>query len=151
MLISAFSSVYTKFKLTFYSKIFSNLEENKESLTTIETCCVETIYALKRPTINEFSTFLKISPPNAAYKINRLIRKGYIKKVQSTTDKREYYLEVTEKFLKCYNFSSDYVETIVERVMNRFPEKDLQKFEYMLNVIADELMTEVKLDSSSND
>lgn len=45
-----------------------------------------------RPTVNEFASFVQISPPNAAYKVNSLIRKGYLKKVQSQEDKREYRL-----------------------------------------------------------
>ena len=63
--------------------MFSQLHEREASLTTVETLCVETIHALNNPTVNEFASFIKISPPNAAYKINSLINKGYIKKVRS--------------------------------------------------------------------
>lgn len=34
---------------------------------------------------------------NAAYKINNLIKKGYLNKVRSENDRREDHLEVTEK------------------------------------------------------
>ncbi len=33
-----------------------------------------------------------ISTPNAAYKIGSLVKKGYVEKIQSTTDRREYFL-----------------------------------------------------------
>ncbi len=36
---------------------------------------METIQALGTPTVNEFATFMRISPPNAAYKVNSLIKK----------------------------------------------------------------------------
>lgn len=80
MLETAFSEVYTKFKLHFYRKVFERWESREATLTTVETFCMEIIYALDRPTVNEFASFVQISPPNAAYKVNSLIRKGYLKK-----------------------------------------------------------------------
>lgn len=80
MLETAFSEVYTKFKLHFYRKVFERWESREATLTTVETFCMEIIYALDRPTVNEFASFVQISPPNAAYKVNSLIRKGYLEK-----------------------------------------------------------------------
>ena len=37
--------------------------------------------ALEEPTINEFASFVNISSPNAAYKVNSLIQKGYVEKI----------------------------------------------------------------------
>ena len=71
-----FQTIYTKFKLHFYREIFGNWTMREATLTTVETFCMEVIYAMKRPTINEFANFIKISQPNAAYKVNNLIRKG---------------------------------------------------------------------------
>ena len=88
MLKEAFFEVYTKFKLHFYQEIFRRFQDREASLTTVETFCMETIQALGTPTINEFASFMRISPPNAAYKVNSLIRKGYIDKVRSPEDQR---------------------------------------------------------------
>ena len=92
MLEQKFEIVYTKFKLHFYQEIFERFQNREASLTTVETFAMETIQALGCPTINEFASFMRISPPNAAYKINSLIRKGYVQKIQSAHDKREYHL-----------------------------------------------------------
>ena len=94
----ALFEVYNKFKMHFYQQVFARFENREASLTTVETFCVETIHALGQPTVNEFASFVKISPPNAAYKVNSLIKKGYLEKRQSTVDKREYHLVVTPKF-----------------------------------------------------
>ena len=72
MLKDAFFNVYTKFKLHFYQEIFSRFQDREASLTTVETFCMEAIQALGSPTVNEFATFMRISPPNAAYKVNSL-------------------------------------------------------------------------------
>ena len=143
MLKDAFFQVYTKFKMHFYQEIFGRFQDREASLTTVETFCMEIINALGHPTINEFSSFLNISPPNAAYKINSLIQKGYVTKEQSPDDKREYHLSVTQKYIDYYNISQRYLNTVLRRVKKRFPKEDVAKLEEMLDVISDELMPEL--------
>ena len=145
MLEQAFFNVYTKFKLHFYQEIFRRFQDREASLTTVETFCMEIIMALGRPTINEFARFVNISPPNAAYKVNSLIQKGYVRKEQSPEDKREYHLEVTQKYIDYYNISYGYLTTVMDRIKNRFPEEDVDRLEQMLRVISSELMPEISL------
>ena len=145
MLKDAFFNVYTKFKLHFYQEIFSRFQDREASLTTVETFCMEAIQALGSPTVNEFATFMRISPPNAAYKVNSLIKKGYIRKVQSSDDRREYHLEITQKYIDYYNISYSYLGTVMARIRARFPEEDVKKIEEMLDIISGELMPEIPL------
>ena len=145
MLDEAFDRVYTKFKLHFYRSVFSRFQQREASLTTVETFCMEIINALGRPTINEFSSFVNISPPNAAYKINNLIQKGYVVKEQSPDDKREYHLSVTQKYVDYYNISYRYLSTVMDRIKERFPAEDVEKLEEMLDIISTELMPELHL------
>ncbi len=145
MLKSAFFDVYTKFKLHFYKEIFQRFQDREASLTTVETFCMETIHALGRPTINEFATFMCISAPNAAYKVNSLVKKGYLKKVQSVDDRREYHLEITQKYIDYYDISVSYMHVVMERVAQRFSPEDCDKLEEFLTVISHELMPEVEL------
>ena len=145
MLEQAFNEVYTKFKLHFYRSVFGRFQKREASLTTVETFCMEIIMALGEPTVNEFSSFVGISAPNAAYKINNLIQKGYVRKEQSETNKREYHLVVTQKYIDYYNISYGYLSTVMDRIKARFPAEDVAKIEEMLNVISDELMPEIPL------
>lgn len=145
MLNNAFFNVYTKFKLHFYKEIFQRFQTREASLTTVETFCMETILALGTPTINEFASFMYISPPNAAYKINSLVKKGYIRKVQSEVDRREYHLEVTQKYIEYYNISSSYMLEVMDRISQRFSKEDCQKLAEMLSIINKELMPEINI------
>ena len=145
MLKDAFFNVYTKFKLHFYQEIFSRFQDREASLTTVETFCMEAIQALGSPTVNEFATFMRISPPNAAYKVNSLIKKGYIRKVQSSDDRREYHLEITQKYIDYYNISYSYLHTVVERARQRFTSEECAKLEQMLTVVSTELMPELDI------
>jgi DNA-binding MarR family transcriptional regulator len=109
----------------------------------VESFCMEVIYAMKNPTINEFSRFIQISSPNAAYKVNNLIRKGYLKKIQSTKDRREYYLQVTQKYLDYYNVSASYVDTVLMRVKERMSDKEWKDFGHICEIISEEQMKDV--------
>lgn len=143
MLQDAFNSVYSKFKLHFYQKVFQRLQAREATLTTVETFCMEIIYAMGNPTINEFASFIDISSPNAAYKVNNLIKKGYLRKIRSESDRREYHLEVTDKYLDYYNISYQYMGEVMERIEKRFSKEELERFVSMLTIINQELMSEV--------
>lgn len=145
MLKYAFFNVYTKFKLHFYQEIFQRFQSREASLTTVETFCVETIQALGSPTVNEFATFMRISPPNAAYKVNSLVKKGYIRKVQSAEDRREYHLQVTQKYIDYYNVSTSYMVEVMERIAMHFTAEECAKLEEMLTIVSRDLMPEVAI------
>ncbi|MGN1155962.1 MAG: MarR family winged helix-turn-helix transcriptional regulator [Agathobacter sp.] len=148
MLQDAFVKVYTKFKLHFYRKFFERVQERETSLTTVETFCMEIIYSINNPTVNEFARVANISSPNAAYKVNNLIKKGYLRKVQSEVDKREFHLEVTEKYMDYYNITYCYIGKVMERVQERLQPQELEVLEKVLNLMSDELMPEIELGKS---
>lgn len=145
MLEKSFSKVYSKFKLHFYKKVFERLQDREASLTTVETFCMEIIYELEEPTINQFAKLADLSSPNAAYKVNNLIKKGYLRKVQSTVDKREYRLEVTKKYIDYYNISYQYMNEVMSRMGERFTPEELGVMERMLDVMYNELMPEINI------
>ena len=145
MLEKSFDRIYTKFKLHFYQAVFSRFQDREASLTAVETFCMEIIRALDEPTINEFASFANISSPNAAYKVNSLIRKGYVEKVQSPSDRREYHLRPTQKFQDYYNLSSAYVRQVMERVRERFTPEEVAQMDRVLEIVGRELMPEVNL------
>ncbi len=142
MIYEAFNNVYLKFKMHFYREVFKKWQDREASLTTVETFCMEIIYALGRPTVSEFAEFANLSSANAADKVNNLIRKGYLNKVQSEEDKRRFYLEVTQKYIDYYNISYQYLKTVLDRVSKEFTPEELCTMEKILHVMARDLMSE---------
>jgi len=145
MLEEALTEVYTKFKVHFYQEMFKKLRARETSLTIVELFCVEIIYVLRNPTVKEFAEFIGISSPNAAYKIACLIDKGYIEKVQSEKDRREFHLHVTDKYLEYLNLSEGYVKTVAERAEERFTEERIETLNDILYDMSDFLMKEVDI------
>ena len=138
MLEDSFAEVYTKFKLHFYQEIFSAFQDQEAGLSAMETFCMEVILALNEPTVNEFASFVRISSPNAAYKINSLLQK-------SSSDRREYHLRPTEKYMRRFNVSSSYLQSVLDRVKRRFSPEDARQLDRMLRIVGQELMPEVEL------
>lgn len=140
-----FMSVYTKFRINFYREIFNRFQSKEVGLTSMETLAVEMIHTLGEPTVNEFARFAKLSAPNAAYKIASLIQKGYLEKIQSKLDKREYFLRVTEKYKKHYNISYTYVSEIVKRAETQFEPQQIESLKNMLLALNKELSKDMQI------
>ena len=81
----------------------------------------------------------------SAYKINSLVKKGYLRRVQSEVDRREYHLEVTQKYLDYYNISSAYMMRVMERIQERFTPQECEKLTEMLQIISRDLMLEIDI------
>ena len=145
MLQENFLNVYDKFKLEFFRRIFELVREREGSLSAMEAFSIEVIHALHEPTIGQFAEFLNISQSNATYKVNNLIKKGYLIKQNSTTDRREYHLVLSEKYYGYTDIMRSYVKTVVDRISDDFNEEEIATFEAMLQRIADEMMPEVKI------
>lgn len=142
MLDSSFTSVYDKFKLHFYRKVFELVRERDGSLSAMEAFSLEVINMLGKPTVGQFAEFLNISQSNATYKVNNLIKKGYLERQNSRTDRREYHLVLSEKFYSYIGLLSNYEHTVMNRIKERFSAEDVEKFDQMLQIISDELMPE---------
>lgn len=144
MLEKSFVEVYDKFKLQFYRKVFELVRERDGSLSAMEAFSLEVINMLGEPTVGQFADFLNISQSNATYKVNSLMKKGYLERQNSQTDRREYHLVLSEKFFSYMGLLSAYEKTVIDRIKARFSREDVEKFDEMLGVISNELMPECK-------
>ena len=141
-LTKSFKQVYDKFKLRFYRRIFDLVRERDGSLSAMEAFSIEVIRMLGRPTIGQFAEFLNISQSNATYKVNNLIKKGYIERENSPTDRREYHISLSQKYYDYINLLNDYEEIVMSRLAERLPQEDIDKFCEILNIISTELTPE---------
>ena len=136
------NSIYLKYKLNFYKNLYRN-NRQPDSLTVMEKFCAEAIYALQGPTINELASFIRVSQPNAAYKVNNLVEKGHVEKVRSQKDRRQIHLFVTDKFKKYYQVNYDFVEDIRNCLENKVSEEKMQVFKEVLEVLDDGIVEAV--------
>lgn len=142
MLEESFVSVYDKFKLQFYRSVFDQVKERDGSLSAMEAFAIEVIQMLDQPTVGQFADFLNISQSNATYKVNSLIKKGYLVKQNSQTDHREYHLILSDKYYKYMSLMQSYEHTVIERIKEHFSDEDVEKFDEILRITSNELMPE---------
>ena len=145
MLETNFLRVYDKFKLEFFRRLFGMVKEREGSLSAMEAFSVEIIHQMNSPTISQFADFLGISQSNATYKVNSLIKKGYIVKENSDIDRREYHLKLSDKYYNYNGLMTGYVDTVMQRIDKRFTAEEVQTSARILGVIADELMPETEV------
>jgi DNA-binding MarR family transcriptional regulator len=138
MLEKEFEKLYFKFRNNYCKNLFSGVNEDKDSLSPTESYCVEAIFLMNRPTVHQFANYVNISQPNATYRISNLISKGYVRKVLSEDDRREYFLEVTDKFSKNYGMNASFNAQLMSNIREKFSQDEiaqLEKFMKKLNSI----------------
>ena len=138
-------SVYNSFHMNFIYEMYSKKGRPADPLTTSEIFSMEVIVALGRPTVNQFASYLHLTSPNAAYKVNHLVSKGYLNKIQSETDKRVFYLEATQKYLDHYAINRSYTERVFARTRKRLTKEEWATFKKVMTVIHEEQEAESKL------
>lgn len=139
MLIEEATDLYKNLRLMHYQSLFGRIHEKEGSLSATEAFSVDAIYILNAPTIKQFSDFLGISQPNASYKLNNLVAKGYVKKVLSEDDHREYHLYVAEKFYSYYDEKNTFLRDAVEKLETSYNSQQLELFEKMLRDLNESL------------
>ena len=137
-----FLGIYSKMRLLFYHDIFGVIREREGSLSAMEAFSVEVIEILGEPTIGQFADFLNISQSNATYKVNSLIKKGYIEKQNSTVDRREYHLILSQKYYKYRALMGAYIDKIIERMGEGFSDRELEQLGEFLETINKKMMPE---------
>lgn len=121
-----FEKIYRNFRLHLYKHIFEIMGEREGSLTVTEFFAVETIGLMDNPTVGEFADCLCISSPLAAYKVHKLMEKGYIVKEQGG-DRRCATLQVTDKFRKYYHEEDSYGRYIFDILSETLTPEELEQ------------------------
>lgn len=139
-----FEEIYRYLRLVHYQNLFATINEKPGSLSATEAFSVEVIYLLGEPTIGEFADFIGISQPNASYKVNALVSKGYITKESGESDKRECRLVVTKKFRDYYGTQMPDLSNIT-KVFSEEENTVLRKLsQHLANEISNVVHSDVK-------
>jgi len=144
MLEQLFNKLYLMFRANYYRQFVREIGTREGSLSATESYCVELIYLMTNPTVSDFANYLNISVPNANYKINSLVNKGYIVRQTSEIDRREQHLVVTEKFLKYYGLNDKVISQLMKSIRENFSQDEVDAYVDMLKRVIT-LMEQIKL------
>lgn len=133
MLYQEIKTLYEKLRLKHYHELFSRVKERDGSLSATEAYAADVIYLLKNPTVSTFADALGISQPNATYKINNLVSKGYAMRSTSEEDRRECRVTVGDRFYSYYNTDYPFIANGVEELKQSYTPEELELFERILS------------------
>jgi DNA-binding MarR family transcriptional regulator len=135
MIYNTIMELYRKFRLISYKDMFRKIQEKDGSLSATEAFSADVIHLLREPTVTRFAEYIGISQPNATYKVNNLVSKGYVKKAAGENDRRECYLQITDKFRGYFRENDQMLEKAFQTVESRFSGKELEAAERVLSAL----------------
>lgn len=125
--------IFRCIKLTTYKAMFGGIKEKTGSLSATEAFSADIINILGEPTVTEFADSIGISQPNATYKVNCLVAKGYLEKTVNSSDRREIHLKTSDKFSGYYKEDMKSIEQALETVRGKYTRQELETAESFLN------------------
>lgn len=131
--------IITMANINFYTKIYSGFEKREATHSYTESMVVNIIDSLEKPTVNELVKILGISQPNISYKINTLVSKGYVEKVQSKEDGREFILRLTDRFKTYKKIAFSSISEVMDRLEEKLSKEDMENIYKSLGLIKAEM------------
>ena len=117
--------LYRWLRLDSYRRIFGSVHERSGSLSATEAFSVDVIHLLGAPTLSQFAECIGISQPNATYKVNSLVQKGYVHKCVSESDRREVRLETGEKYDQYFQRDSQALRRAIDALRAEYSEQEI--------------------------
>jgi len=106
-----------------------------QDLTTTQLNYLEIIGERHNPTITELAVAMGLTKPSITIVVDRLIAKGFVRKVHSDTDRRSSHLHLTElgeQINKRHDYAHDYMIDFIEKKLNP---NELKSFTLLLDKI----------------
>ena len=119
--------------------VLRRLPKGKQAgkLTISEVFSLYLIDMLDGPTLKVFAETMGISQPNATYKVNTLVEKGYVEKLLSESDRREMHLYTTRKAKKIIQDGEINPESLEQELRAKFTEQELQTAGEVFQTVVD--------------
>ena len=127
--------IVRKTKLHFYRSVFREFEDSDRPLSIEESMLLEVIDYLDKPSINDLVNFLHISQPNMSYKVNVLVKKGYVRKVKSNKDQRFLHIVLTEDYLSYKQKKNEFTKDAMTRAEEKLNQEEIENLYHSLYLV----------------
>lgn len=148
MLLEELERLYQKLRLNTYRQVFRNVRDREGSLSATEAFSADIIHLLGEPTVSQFAAVIGISQPNATYKVNSLVAKGYVVKEADSTDRREVRLKMGDKFCQYVQQRGLSMERALETLRRNYTEEELTLTAQVVKSLLEEIEKEENANGS---
>jgi len=101
-------------------------------LTTTQTHYLEVISALNNPNITELANAMRLTKPTVTVAVDKLIKLGYVQKIQSDEDRRSSHLHLTDKGLLINQMHEEAHTRFAELMQETYDAKELETLTTLL-------------------
>lgn len=123
------------------SSLMGNLEtaafeqEGFSELSMRQLLYMETIAQMNHPAFSELAERLNVTKPSVTALVQKLIRMGYVKKVQSEEDRRVYHIVLTSKGEKFTEMHAHMHRLIAQKLAENLDADEVQQLSTLLQKV----------------
>ena len=107
------------------------------NITRVQWMALYYIDREKKLTQKELALAMASKEATIARLIDRMVKEGLVKRVQTETDKRKNYIKLTNKGSKINHEASLIVERFKDQTIKDIPDKDLDTFKRVLQMMVE--------------
>lgn len=107
-------------------------QEGFSDLSMRQVYHLETIANLGHPNFGELAEALNVTRPSVTALVGRLIRAGYVQKVQDDEDRRSFHIVLTEKGQQFTNLHRNLHQVVVRALTQRLNTKQIEQLTVLL-------------------
>jgi DNA-binding MarR family transcriptional regulator len=125
------------------TRFIADLESNAfqqsgfSELSLRQVLYMETIARLEHPSFSELADKLGITRPSVTTLVGKLIRNGFVQKVQDGEDRRSFHIVLTEKGRHFTQMHRKTHQKVVQSLIGRLDKGEIEKLAGLLNKIVD--------------
>jgi DNA-binding MarR family transcriptional regulator len=108
-------------------------ESELSNLTMKQIVYLDTIARLQSPTFSDLAKQLGVSKPSVTVIVHKLVKKGYVEKVQSTEDKRSFHILLTTKGRELAAIHDNLHQKIAHHFTSVLNEAELRQLGHLLH------------------
>ena len=110
-----------------FTRLISAAEENAreqcetQDVTTTQLNYLEVVGELHNPTLTELAAAMGLTKPSVTIIVDRLVAKGFVRKVLSDVDRRSSHLHLTElgeQINKRHDYAHDYMVALIVKKLD---------------------------------
>lgn len=140
-MLNSINKFYCEFSIQ-ELKIMSNNEHyNKMSYNTM--LYLNIISCKENCTVSMLSKILNVTKSAVTIKVNELVNKGYLKKIQSEKDKRIYYIKLSDDMQNLFDDYDNILYKVFDELEKVYSVKQIKNFCKIMNFISTKLSEEI--------
>ena len=110
-------------------------QEGFSNLSMRQLLYLETIAQLERPTFSELADQLDVTKPSVTALVKKLMKMGYVKKIQSQEDLRVYHIVLTAKGEQFTEMHNQTHRLLAERLTQNLNDQEIHQMAVMLKKV----------------